>query len=62
MTNDWLTVPEIAEQMKVSENTVHRWTEEHDPDLRLQAYQIKGIIRIKRIDLQDFLTRHVRKS
>jgi excisionase family DNA binding protein len=47
----YLTLPEVAEQLKVSRRTVYRWVKAGD----LSAYKFANEYRITESDLKDFL-------
>ena len=47
----YLTLPEVAEQLKVSRRTVYRWINAGD----LGAYKFANEYRITESDLKDFL-------
>ena len=47
----YLTLPEIAERLKVSRRTVYRWVKDGD----LNAYKFANEYRITERDLKDFL-------
>ena len=47
----YLTLPEVAEQLKVSRRTVYRWVKAGD----LGAYKFANEYRITESDLKDFL-------
>lgn len=49
----YLTLPEIAERLKVSRRTVYRWIKDED----LNAYKFANEYRITEADLRDFLER-----
>ena len=49
----YLTLPEVAERLKVSRRTLYRWIKEG----RLNAYQFEREYRMTESDLQDFLRR-----
>lgn len=58
LRDDYLTIPEAAEQLGVAESTIRRWIREE----RLQAYRLGDRrILLKRVDL-DRLVRPVRKE
>jgi excisionase family DNA binding protein len=50
----YLTLPEVAERLKVSRRTVYRWIKSGD----LDAYQFGREYRITERDLKDFLEAH----
>jgi excisionase family DNA binding protein len=50
----YLTLPEVAEQLKVSRRTVYRWIKSGD----LDAYQFGREYRITESALKDFLEAH----
>ena len=47
----YLTLPEVAEQLRVSRRTVYRWIKGGD----LSAYKFANEYRITESDLKDFL-------
>jgi excisionase family DNA binding protein len=49
----YLTLPEVAERLKVSRRTVYRWVKDED----LNAYKFANEYRITESDLKDFLER-----
>jgi excisionase family DNA binding protein len=49
----YLTLPEVAERLKVSRRTVYRWIKDED----LNAYKFANEYRITESDLKDFLAR-----
>jgi excisionase family DNA binding protein len=49
----YLTLPELAERLKVSRRTVYRWIKDED----LNAYKFANEYRITERDLKDFLER-----
>lgn len=49
----YLTLPELAERLKVSRRTVYRWIKGED----LNAYKFANEYRITECDLKDFLER-----
>lgn len=49
----YLTLPEIAERLKVSRRTVYRWVKDGD----LSAYKFANEYRIAESDLKAFLER-----
>jgi excisionase family DNA binding protein len=51
--DQFLTVGEIAERLKVNERTVRRWIKSH----QLKAHKIGSCVRIALVDLHDFLER-----
>ena len=50
----YLTLPEVAEQLKVSRRTVYRWIKAGD----LSVYKFANEYRITESDLKDFLEAH----
>jgi excisionase family DNA binding protein len=54
MLQEWLTIEEIAEELRVSEETVRRWIRTK----QLKALSIGRGYRIRRKDFEDFLHRH----
>jgi excisionase family DNA binding protein len=50
----YLTLPEVAEQLKVSRRTVYRWVKAGD----LSAYKFANEYRITESDLKAFLEAH----
>ena len=54
MAQEWLTIEEIAEELRVSEETVRRWIRTK----QLKALSIGRGYRIRRKDYEDFLDRH----
>lgn len=48
---DWITVPEIARWMAVSESTVHRWI----ADKRLPAFSLGQTVRVREKALAEFV-------
>ena len=50
----YLTLPEVAEQLKVSRRTVYRWIKSGD----LDAFQFGREYRITESALKDFLEAH----
>lgn len=46
-----LTIEEVAEILKVSDRTVHRWLQEG----KFKAYKIGRLLRIKESDLHTFV-------
>jgi excisionase family DNA binding protein len=50
----YLTLPEVAERLKVSRRTVYRWIKSGD----LDAYQLSREYRITERDLKAFLEAH----
>jgi excisionase family DNA binding protein len=53
MPEEWLTLDEIAEELRVSVETVRRWIRTK----QLKALSIGRGYRIKRKDFEDFLRR-----
>jgi excisionase family DNA binding protein len=53
MSEEWLTIEEIAEELRVSEETVRRWIRTK----QLKALSIGRGYRIRRKDYEDFLHR-----
>jgi excisionase family DNA binding protein len=53
MSHEWLTIEEIAEELRVSEETVRRWIRTK----QLKALSIGRGYRIRRKDFEDFLDR-----
>lgn len=53
MPEEWLTLDEIAEELRVSVETVRRWIRTK----QLKALSIGRRYRIKRKDFEDFLRR-----
>jgi excisionase family DNA binding protein len=53
MSEEWLTIEEIAEELRVSEETVRRWIRTK----QLKALSIGRGYRIRRKDFEDFLDR-----
>ena len=53
MAQEWLTIEEIAEELRVSEETVRRWIRTK----KLKALSIGRGYRIRRKDYEDFLDR-----
>jgi excisionase family DNA binding protein len=53
MAHEWLTIEEIAEELRVSEETVRRWIRTK----QLKALSIGRGYRIRRKDFEDFLDR-----
>jgi excisionase family DNA binding protein len=53
MSEEWLTLEEIAEELRVSVETVRRWIRKK----QLKALSIGRGYRIKRKDYEDFLRR-----
>jgi len=53
MSHEWLTIEEIAEELRVSEETVRRWIRTK----QLKALSIGRGYRIRRKDYEDFLDR-----
>ncbi len=51
MADNWLTVKEIAEELKVEISTVQGWIREK----KLIAYKVGRDYRIKRVDYDRFL-------
>jgi excisionase family DNA binding protein len=49
----YLTLPEVAERLKVSRRTVYRWIKAED----LNAYKFANEYRITERDIEDFLQR-----
>jgi excisionase family DNA binding protein len=49
----YLTLPELAQRLKVSRRTVYRWIKDED----LNAYKFANEYRITESDLKDFLER-----
>ncbi len=54
MPEEWLTLDEIAEELRVSVETVRRWIRTK----QLKALSIGRGYRIRRKDFEDFLRRH----
>jgi excisionase family DNA binding protein len=50
---EFLTISEVAERLKVNERTVRRWIESGD----LKAHKIGNCVRISLADLHEFLDR-----
>jgi excisionase family DNA binding protein len=55
MSEDWLTIEEIAEELRVSEETVRRWIRKK----QLKALSIGRGYRIRRRDYEDFVNRRL---
>lgn len=53
MAEEWLTIEEIAAELRVSEETVRRWIRAK----QLKALSIGRGYRIRRKDYEDFLDR-----
>ncbi len=53
MDERYLTLPEVAERLKVSRRTAYRWIKDED----LNAYKFANEYRITESDLKDFLER-----
>jgi excisionase family DNA binding protein len=51
----YLTLPEVAERLKVSRRTIYRWIKSGD----LNAYQFGREYRITESALKDFLEAHL---
>ena len=49
----YVTLPEVAERLKVSRRTVYRWIKDGD----LNAYKFANEYRITERDIKDFLER-----
>jgi excisionase family DNA binding protein len=49
----YLTLPEVAERLKVSRRTVYRWIKDQD----LNAFKFANEYRITERDIEDFLER-----
>jgi excisionase family DNA binding protein len=49
----YMTLPEVAEQLKMSRRTVYRWVKDGD----LAAYKFANEYRITESDLKEFLER-----
>lgn len=54
MSNDWLTVEEIADELRVHVSTVREWIRQK----RLKAAKFGRDYRIKRSDYIDFINKH----
>jgi putative molybdopterin biosynthesis protein len=54
LEDEFLTVEEIAKQMKVKPFTVRDWLRKGE----LQGYKVGRTIRIKRKDFEEFLKKH----
>ena len=54
MSNDWLTVEEIADELRVHVSTVREWIRQR----RLKAAKFGRDYRIKRSDYIDFINKH----
>ena len=50
-TNEYLTVPEVAELLRISKSAVYRLVERRV----VRFYKIPSGLRFKRVDLDDFL-------
>lgn len=53
--NDWLTIVEVAEMLRVSRRTVQRWISTRQLRCLRTAPSDKGHVRIRRRDLETFL-------
>jgi excisionase family DNA binding protein len=51
MTDDLLTVPEVAERLRVSPMTIYRWID----DGKLPAMQVARRYRIRAIDVEQMM-------
>ena len=54
MEDEFLTVEEIAKQMKVKEFTVRDWIRKGE----LPAYKVGRTLRVKKADYEEFLKKH----
>lgn len=52
MTESLLTVPEVAERLRIGQRTVYRMVKEH----RLSYIRVEGQLRIPTSALEDYLT------
>ena len=50
MNNIWLTIEEVADYYRTKPKTVRKWLYER----KLRYYKIGGLVRINRIDLDNF--------
>jgi len=50
--NEFLTIKEICQKLKVSRQTVYRWFE-----LGLDYYKFEKAVRIKKKDLEEFVSK-----
>lgn len=53
--NEFLTIKEISEMMKVSRQTIYRWFE-----LGLKYYKFEKAVRVKKADLESFVEKRRR--
>lgn len=56
MSTDWLTVEEIAEELRVHVTTVREWIRQK----KLKAAKFGRDYRIKRTDYNEFIDKHYR--
>jgi excisionase family DNA binding protein len=54
MSSEWMTVEEIANDLRVKESTVREWIRQK----RLKAAKFGRDYRIKRQDYQEFIDKH----
>ena len=54
MEDEFLTVEEIAKQMKVKEFTVRDWIRKGE----LPAYKVGRTLRVRKSDFEEFLKKH----
>lgn len=54
MTSDWMTVEEIANDLRVKESTVREWIRQK----KLKAAKFGRDYRIKRNDYDEFIAQH----
>jgi excisionase family DNA binding protein len=54
MSSDWLTVEEIATDLRIKESTVREWIRQK----KLKAAKFGRDYRIKRSDYQEFIAKH----
>lgn len=58
MSTDWMTVEEIAEELRVHVSTVREWIRQK----RLKAAKFGRDYRIKRSDYLEFINKHYNKD
>jgi excisionase family DNA binding protein len=49
--NEFLTIKEISQMLKVNRQTIYRWFE-----LGLKYYKFEKAVRIKKADLEEFIS------
>ncbi len=54
MSSDWLTVEEIATDLRIKESTVREWIRQK----KLKAAKFGRDYRIKRQDYEEFIAKH----